>query len=311
MTRAIQMIMLAAMMTLIGCDKRQHVDCQTSDWPLKNNKGWIVESEHYQIYTTVSDAIFQTASVDLAEGLFSRIKNTLTIEPKDKMKVYVFKNTVQWIAMTQAKFGAQAESYLRIRNGGYSADDFAAFYYMGRYPTLTILAHELFHLYLSASAGGEQIPAWLNEGLATYFEAHEWDGMFPVFTPNKNLFRQNNLVEAISTKQLFPLKELLATHAGEVSKKPQQKVLAYYAQLWGMIQFLQQPKSPYHEGFKKMLADLGTTTMTMKAKGFLTTVKVDDKVSFGEAVFRSYISDDLEQFENELNEYLPALAGIK
>lgn len=294
-----------------GCQTRSQVqEYETRPWPLKSHCGWILETPHYQIFTTVKDRDFHAAAATLAEGQYLRFHGDLAVEPREKMTVYVFADVNQWVAFTEARFPARARDYIRIRSGGYAVENLAVFYYLGRFPTLTIMAHELFHLYINQAASPEPVPAWINEGLATYYEAHEWEGCTSVFTPNKNLFRRNNLSDALCRKKLFPLKQLLETHAGEIGKLPQPQVLTYYAQLWGLIQYLQDPCSGvYHANFKRLMCELGTRAMSVKVRGYLATVQVSEKMSFGEAAFRAYISDDLERFEEDFCSYLPRLVG--
>ncbi|MFA5863235.1 MAG: hypothetical protein WC975_00955 [Phycisphaerae bacterium] len=313
MKRIFTILMLSVLFGLYGCEKRETTrNYQSTSWPLKNHQGTILETPHYRIYTTIKDKDLHAAAVNLAEGQYERFCQALMIRPKEKMTVYIFSDVQQWTAFTESKFGRRAQDYLRIRNGGYTAKNFAAFYYIGRYSTLTILAHELFHLYVNLASCPEPVPAWLNEGMACYFEAHEWNGFSPIFTPKKNLFRRENLSEAVGKNKLFSLKDILATHAGEISKLPQPRVLTYYAQLWAILEFLNDPNSgQYHVNFQNLSGELGTRKMAMRAKGYLTTVREDEKVSFGEAVFRQYITNDLKQFDTDFNNYLPTLIGWK
>jgi len=305
-------LILLGLSVLAGC-QTQGTIYQTTPWPLKSHTGTIIETAHYRINTPRKDKDFYDAAVDLAEGQYERFYDEIEIQPKEKMNVYVFSDVKQWIAFTKTKFGEpHARIYMRIRNGGYAEGNIAAFYNVGRYATLTIMAHELFHLYIHSATGNEPVPAWVNEGLACYFEAHEWDVDKLVFTPEKNLFRQQNLAEAFSKGKMIPIKELLSTHAGEVSKSNQPKVLTYYAQLWSLIRYLEDPRSGvYHTNFKKMLKELGTRQMVVKARGFMTTVPASENVSFGEAVFRQYITNDLSRFEEEFYAYTSQLIGMK
>jgi hypothetical protein len=298
---------------IAGCAKKTPIDTswQQEPWPLKTTTGSKLETEHYIIYTTVSDSTFHQAAVTLAETQYARFHDLIASEPKQKMTVYIFTNPRQWVAFTQHRFRPElAEMYLRIQNGGYTSNDFAAFYMMGRYATLTVLAHELFHLYLNLAAAPEPVPAWINEGLASYFEAHEWNNDTPVFTPTKNLFRRQQLADALAKDQLFSLKELLNTNAGEVCRNSSQdRILTYYAQLWGLMVYLQDPSSPYYKQFKQLLAELGTHSMTIRIKGYQTTVRDSENVGPGQALFLAYVCGDLEQFERDCNEYLQKLAG--
>jgi hypothetical protein len=296
-----------------GCAEKTPIDTswQGEPWPLKTTKGSRLETEHYIIYTTVNDSAFHQAAVTLAETQYARFHDLIAAEPKQKMTVYIFANPRQWVAFTQHRFRPEiAEMYLRIRNGGYTSNDFAAFYMMGRYATLTVMAHELFHLYLNLATSPEPVPAWINEGLASYFEAHEWNGEVPVFTPTKNLFRRQQLGDAMAKDQLFSLKELLDTNAGDVCRKySQDRVLTYYAQLWGLMVYLQDPSSPYHKPFEQLLAELGTHSMTIRIKGYQTTLRDSDNVGLGQALFLAYLCSDPEKFERDCNEYLQKLAG--
>lgn len=300
------------LLLLMGCRQAVRIDpsphVERSRWDLKTTDGTRLETDHYRIYTTVRDEMFQTAAADLAERQYSRFQAMIPQAPKEAMMVYIFSNARQWIAFTQSKFPpAVANLYLKIRSGGYASNNFAAFYYMGRFSTLTIMAHELFHLYLNQVCGQEPVPAWLNEGLACYFEAHEWDGEHPIFSPGKNLFRRNNLAEAVSSGKLFSLKELLSTDAGRVCASSQDRMLTYYAQLWGLIQFLTDPHNGYSDKFQKMLTELGTKEMSIRINGYIIT---SPEQSFGEAAFHTYITDDLAGFEKALNDYLKTLAGV-
>jgi len=298
--------------TLVMCFVSVQMACQprgiefeVKSWPLKHHKGHLIETEHYQIFTTVADPVLHRAAAELAERQYQRISEALQITPKSKMKVYIFADRHQWEAFTRAELGARAGQYLKIREGGYTADDVSALYYIGRYPALAVMAHELFHLYLDCSTD-ERIPAWINEGLACFFEAHEWQDTKPLFTPDKNVFRRQGLVRAILGKKLYPLKELLVTHAGEVSKLPSAKVGAYYSQAWALIQFL---RSSEPDNLEKLLDELGTRQLVTRANAYLAATAGSEPISFGEAVFRQYITEDLEEFERQFNAYMNTLVG--
>lgn len=293
---------------VFGCERRGRVEYEVNPWPLKRFEGHVIETEHYLIHTTVDDALFHRAAAYLAEGQYKRISKVLTVAPEGKMSGYVFSNRRQWEAFTRHRMGARAVSYLRIRDGGYSADDVVVLYYLGRYPTLAVLAHELFHSYLDC-AGDEPVPAWVNEGLACFYEAHEWNDVTPVFTPDKNVFRQHGLAEAIQAERLFPLKDMLATHAGLVSRLPREKVATYYSQAWALVRFLREGRSgKYAAKFQKLVGELGTHQLVTRARA-CQAARGGEAISFGEAVFRQYITDDLDTFEQEFRAYLEELAG--
>jgi len=306
-------ICLAAVATLVlpACQQsKKQVQYTVKSWPLKQFKGSIIETEHYRIHTTVDDAVFHRACAELVEGQFDRYRRDLKIIPRDKMVCYVFANRLQWEAFTKATMGARARDYLRIRDGGYSANDISALYYLGRYPTLAILAHEVFHQYLDC-ASDEPVPPWINEGLACYYEAHEWDRQRVVFTPEKNTFRREILAQSIQADRLFPLRQILSTHAGKISKLSRAEVGTYYSQVWAMVRFLREgEKGKYAQPFNRLLAELGSRNVKTRAGGYLAAAGTE-RLSFGESVFLAYITEELDRFEHEFEEYTKQLAGFK
>lgn len=293
---------------LVGC-QREAIRYEVDDWPLKHTKGHVVETDHYRIFTTVADPVMHQASAEIAEYQFRRLSHTLSVTPKAKMNVYVFQTRRQWEAFTRAQLGHKAHRYLQIRDGGYAVDDICVLHYLGRYATLTVLAHELVHQYLDC-ATSDVPPAWLNEGLACLLESHEWDGETPVFTTDKNHFRRQTLSDALLGKQTFEIEQLLATHAGEVAKLSSAKVSAYYSQLWALMQFLEDgAKGEYRGAYHALLGELGTDQLRTRGNAYLAASSSDRQMSFGEAVFRQYITDDVDEFERKFNEFMVTLVG--
>lgn len=292
-----------------GCDKRSKVvEFESKTWPLELHKGVILESAHYRIYTTTKDKFFHSAVMNLAEKQYDRISSRLSVKPEKKMSVYIFANVNQWKAFTRSRFGSSLNKVFKIRNGGYTYGGIAAFAYMGRYPTLTVLAHELFHLYLS-NASKEHVPTWVNEGLACLFEAHEWNGTMPRFSMRKNVFRQEYLRKAFSEGKLIPLEKLLTSRPLGVVDDSQTKLLVYYAQVWALMSFLEETKvKKWHEGFEKMLADIGRKEFTVKTRGYLVTMMNKKKSSFAVAAFLRYITEDIEKFEIAYKKYMEKIA---
>ncbi len=300
-------MLIAVLIT--GCDRRSKVvEFESKAWPLKFHKGVILESEHYRVYTTTRDTFFHQALMNLAEKQYARISKRLTVAPKKKMSVYIFANVNQWKAFTRARFGSSLNKVFKIRNGGYTYGGIAAFAYMGRYPTLTVLAHELFHLYLS-NASKEHVPTWVNEGLACLFEAHEWNGTMPEFSFRKNVFRQEYLRKAFSEGKLIPLEKLLTSRPLGVVDDSQTKLLVYYAQVWALMSFLEETKvKKWHDGFENMLADVGRKDFTVKTRGYLVTMTDKKRSSFAVAAFLRYITEDMAGFEIAYKKYMKKIA---
>ncbi len=235
--------------------------------------------------------------------------DTLSDRP---METYLFKARWQWERFTEQFSPRRAPTYKRIRSGGYSERGVTVSHYASRRGTLAILAHEGLHQYLELTRG-RQIPAWLNEGLATRFEAFELDhNNLPVFNPEMNFLRRNNLREALTSDALLSMKDILATNAGIELHKTTADVRIYYAQVWSLVNYLLQPASanPYNEGFQTLLREVGTDTMVRKARAYLAT-DTDGTMTEGEAVFRAYVSDDLETFQTGYEAFIQEMLGLR
>lgn len=304
----------AVLCALAGCESASMrgsavLMSETQAWSFGRAKGTVVTTEHYEIYTTTRDPMLIDASVRMCEGQYQRIHDVLSITPTSKMKVYLFATRGQWEEFTKATLGARGPEYLRIRDGGYSVGGMAAVYYLKRYPTLAVLGHEVFHQYVDA-ATDVRVPAWANEGLATWFESHEWDDVTPVFTPKKNMLRCGALARGLKNGEAFTLRELLATHAGQVAVLPKPKVAMYYAQLWALVRFLKEgdgTKRTYTTSFETFVTEFGSQQMTSRAGAYLATHPQAGEINFGEAVFRGYFTDDVDGFERAYQAYCQRL----
>jgi hypothetical protein len=184
--------------------------------------------------------------------------------------------------------------------------------YASRRGTLSILAHEGLHQYLE-STGRHRIPAWINEGLACYFEAFTLDLATnqPTFTPKNNTHRLPSLRQAFTTDSMIALRDVLATNAGEAIHQRSRHVRNYYAQEWALVLFLlDSPETnQYAPGFRQLLRELGTEAMNRRARAYLAADSLGD-MSTGEAVFRAYITEDLDTFERDYRAFLASLVGL-
>ncbi|MCK4850997.1 MAG: DUF1570 domain-containing protein, partial [Phycisphaerae bacterium] len=156
---------------------------------------------------------------------------------------------------TRQNMGASAESYLKIRAGGYSYNGISVAYLLDRYSTFGVLAHEGFHQFANSRLV-HRIPAWMEEGLACNFEAHFWRAGKPDFAPDLNEFRIKALQQALRRDSLFPLSEILTMDAGQAVALPAEKTATFYAQSWALTRFLQEGRrGKYRPAFRQMLSD--------------------------------------------------------
>lgn len=292
---------------------RGPVAVQTEDWSYGRSAGSMARSQHYVLHTTCSEEPFVDALPTFMEACYDAYGELLppAKQPGEPMKAYLFQKRADWERFTNEFSPTRAPTYLKIRRGGYSERGVTVSHYSSQRGTLAILAHEGLHQYLEATDRG-RIPAWINEGLACYFESFDLQNGRPVFKPERNSLRSPYLREALQRDNLIPLKEILGTNAGAAVHRPTGHVRSYYAQEWSLVLFLLSDEAPseYRDGFKKLLDDLGTVTMEQRATSRLNALG-DGSVSPGEAVFRIYITEDLDQFDADYRAYLKKLLRLE
>lgn len=298
-----------------GCgptERRDPVYFSTRDWQYKGSDGYVLRSDHYVIYSTYTRAPFVFALPGFLETCHEAYAALLP-SPRSvdgPLETYLFKSRWEWERFTEAFAPVRAATYKHIRRGGYATRGVTVSQYSRQASTLSTLAHEGLHQYLEVT-DRHRIPAWLNEGLACYFEAFDLVDDRPVFRPERNTLRRPVLREAVAGGSLIPLREVLTTHAGEVIHGRSKTMQRTYAQWWSLVVFLLHDPAgrPYEPGFRKLLDELGSDTMRRRTN---TTIAADTDgdLSRGEAVFRAYITDDLPAFESAYRRALPRLLGL-
>jgi hypothetical protein len=290
------------------------VESASEDWSFKGSKGNKITSDHYVLYTTCDSRPLLKVMPAFLETCWDAYAELVPCEgaPPQPLKCYLFKARWQWERFTEEFAPWRADTYKRIRSGGYSERGITVSHYGHRRGTMSVLAHEGLHQYLEVMRGGK-IPAWINEGLATRFEAFALDAWSrPVFQPERNYLRIGHLREVVTAGRLTPLQELLTTNAGIEIRKQSAHVRSYYAQVWSLVLFLLQPSdvNPYHDEFRKLLRDLGSEAMTRNVRAYQAS-DTDGAVSQGEALFCAYITNDFGEFQANYEAFLHKLLGLK
>ncbi len=311
---ALGVTLLAA---LPGCSNSEGIEAvafEREDWTYRGAAGARLTSTNYVIHTTCKSKPFVDALPGFLEACWQAYAELLPPInfPDKRMDTYLFQSRWHWERFTEEFTGPRADIYKQIRSGGYSERGVTVSHYGSRRSTLSILAHEGLHQYLEVTHG-KPIPAWLNEGLACYFESFELDmENRPTFTPERNTLRTPALRDAFRRSGLQPVDQILATDAGQEIHKRSPEVLAYYAQTWSIVVFLMRSdrKNPYREGFRELLNELGTEQMERKARAYMAA-DTDGSMSYGEAIFRAYVTDDLEKFETDYRDWLPKLLIVE
>lgn len=309
--------MLAILVVGGGCTLQVDdvVQVREEPWSFGRIKGTKLSTEHFDIYSTLTDRELQDALPAFLEAAYDQYDSLLPAPESGsgkRLQTYVLDNRAQWEAFAKAKFPRQFPIFRKISAGGFAVGNECVVYYIRRTYTLSVLAHEGMHQYF-ANYFSTRLPAWLNEGLATYCESYELPQGKVRFTPQRNTFRLNALREALTTDSILPLRALLSTDAGRVINRGRSRLTkTYYAQAWALVCFLRHGMDGlYADGFQNMLDAIVSGELAGAAKVARIQPKARGATSFGESAFRAYITDDLETLEQQFNDYLFKLVGFK
>ena len=308
---------LSLMGALCGCAStpaRQSVSAVVEPWSYAGAEGKKIVTDHFELYSMLTDEELQEALPGFLEAAYRQYTSLLpprqAVNPR--LQSYVFNDRRQWERFTRERFPRKYPVYRQIPAGGYANGRLCVVYYLRRAYTLSVLAHEGMHQYFG-SHFDEVLPAWLNEGLATYCESFDLPKSGPRFTPQRNTFRMNSLRNALIAESVIPLRQMLATDAGEVILQGQSRLTTtYYAQAWAMTVYLRHGAGRrYAQGFARILADISAGELSRMAQAARIRAPFPSQVSYGEAVFRAYITEDLDSFEQDFLTYMHDLAGFK
>lgn len=136
------------------------------------DSGWSERSSsHFQLFEAVGFArysgpdgsrAFERAVLDTLEVAHDSVRDTLGVAPRNRVRVYVYEPS-EFDAAFSSRFGFRAAGFwdgaINVR-GGRVIDT----------RLVSTLHHEYLHAALESVASRELWPAWLNEGLAEYFE---------------------------------------------------------------------------------------------------------------------------------------------
>lgn len=279
---------------------------ERADWKYDGQIGKKLVTRHYEIYTTLRDDYLIDYLPVLMEAAFEEYRSMVPAsrEPGERMKVYLFASRDQWAKFTRKFTGPLSRVFLQIRNGGYSERGVTVIQYASHQTTFPIMTHEGFHQYLYHYVN-PSVPAWLNEGLAVYFEGQRWGAEgIKSFDPWHNPYRRNVLAEALIEDRLLPLRELLETHAGKVIFRSSRTVATYYAQVWALVLFLAEGENgKYAAAFREMLNALGAPQHSVRA-GDSPAPAASAGKSAGETLFERYIPVEDEAFWREYSAFI-------
>jgi hypothetical protein len=284
---------------------------EVKNWRWAGLPGRHLATEHYDIYSTVTDTTLEQVLPKFLESAHAHYVKTVPPPPGEhpRMQVYVFGTRRQWERHTEHRYPRRSSVYKKIRRGGYTHDGDAVLFYTSRTGTLATLAHEGWHQYASTRFA-TRLPAWLDEGLACYHESFSFIEDEPQFTPKHNTLRINNLCDAVQSGELLPLRELTDTNAGRVISSYNSRIAYnYYAQAWALVTYLRHDSSMGNaRAFNRLLEDLRAGQLKGNAGAARLTAERPSEISYGTAVFLAYFGEMPEDVEDGYLDYLVKLA---
>jgi hypothetical protein len=176
--------------------------------------------------------------------------------------IYLFRNRGEWERQARTMLGEHAAPMLAMPRGGFTLGGTMVLYDVGLAGTETLLAHEGWHQFVQTEFSSA-LPAWLDEGVATMMEGHLWradnaGAVAATFTPWANPERFDELRRLLDGRGLWSLDRLLAEPGGPSSGDG----LAYYAQVWGLVMFLEEgDQHRWRRNLHDLLADAKKGTL--------------------------------------------------
>lgn len=281
----------------------------TEPWSYGDVGGRVIRTEHYRVMTTTASTVLLHRLPRFQEAMLSRYTSALAVlpGPDEPLDTYLFADREQWQGLVRRVMGGDAGPYLRISRGGFARGGRALLYDIGPHDTLALAAHEGWHQY-TQHVFAEPLPAWLEEGVATYMEGFRWPGNEPGPRPMPwaNVERFDQLRRAASSRALLPLPALLDADPRELLDTSAEGTLTYYAQVWALAHFL-------HEGEGGRYANALGAVLNDAAAGRLTPtlrIALGDALPakrFGSAVFAAYFNPDMQQASQQYNAFIAQL----
>lgn len=285
-------------------------------WTGTRLSGTVLDSDHYRVFTTARSRMVTELLPGFMEAAYHnylRLTGLSAPAKGEPMVLYMMGSRHEWAELTRNITGPQSEIYLSISAGGYCYRKVCVFWQMRGSATWSVAAHEGMHQFL-AHRGGQQLPMWVEEGLATNAEGHQIDATNEVVTFHSidNASRSNSLRTVLANGKWIPLADLLWMDGGDAVTGRPEATRAYYAQVWALLMFLRsQPDT--RQGLERLLADadghrlheaIGMTAwdyrrLRMRGREYNRTL--------GPILFRHYISEDVAGLDERFRTYAESL----
>ncbi len=273
-------------------------------WQNIYGPGVTITTKHYTVHTTLLEPLMLRQVPGFMESAHKAYQSQLPkpIETKTMFTVYLFGDRAQWEEFTKEFTGPAARLYLKIQKGAYYLNDACVAYNIGRTRTFSVLAHEGWH-HFNSKHFTYRMPSWLDEGIATLFEASRYEKGLFYFDPQQNGGRLGSLRKTLQTDNIIPLRTLIGLNPGEVVSDTDD-VMAFYAQSYALVRFLREENygirlRNYHDLLLGALRGSWPLEASLKKiaanRNIPLTTRWNKFVS--PKLFSLYIEEDLEKLE--------------
>lgn len=291
------------------------------EWVFGSDDGVLLITPNYRIHTTMRGSGFLDMLPEFMEEAVQHYTSALggLPLPRESMNTYLFQRRNQWEDKTRELLPRQADTYLKLGRGGYSTRGNAVLYYIDRsgyQDTLAIAVHEGWHQY-TQTVFAEQLPIWLEEGIAAYMEGFQRSrrtGTYS-FAPWSNRERYYALRNAVRRDRLIPLRELLDRSPQSFLDDRRDGLLTYYGQAWALVHFLAEGEDgAYREGLHQALLDAADGSMVdhIITQTNLTSRRRRSMIAAnrtGPWLIYAYFTKDLDTFETQYENFVRTITS--
>ncbi len=297
----------------------ENIDVVISDkpWTYFGIEGRLVETPSYRIFLTERDPLVSRRAPVFLELALAHYRTLLGDLPKPggQMETYILASRNQWAALTRQLMGDNAETYLKIRAGGFASQGRAMLFNIGSRGTFATTSHEGWHQYTQRTFR-QPLPIWLEEGIATLMEGYRWDEVSPerpIFLPWANVDRFSRLRDMVNEGRQFGLEELLDQRPQDLlNVVDNERALDYYSQVWALVHFLREAEGgKYRQQLSKLARDANQGYLFQTIRSNSSQLEFAELVRrrAGPAVFRVYFNDDLDEASREYDTFLQRITA--
>lgn len=315
------LILLIGSLTSTGCSTLQNqINTQASmvfpvrveHWSTEGFVGKHYTTEHFELYSTLRDDAFEQSLPALLEAAYQQFQTSLpsSDDPakQTSLTTYLFGTKAEWLRHVRRRYLTELASHHALRQNGFSQGTTSVLYFTRRSATLASLVHEAWHQYASATIDS-QLPGWLNEGLACYYETVSNSSKGPIFTPGKNSMRMPVLRESLQINRLLSVEQVLSMDLDDPAVVHNtETALQFSAQAWAMVSLLRHGgNGRYSAQFDQMLQDLSMGRYSIKLSAATLTQDAHQARSSGDPTLRVYFNLSVRRLKEVYYEHLLSL----